>query len=152
MSSPKNINVKQAVPFFCVQDIDKSVRYYINGLGFQLVNQWIDNGKLRWCWLQLGDAAIMLQEFWKEGQHSNSPEGKLGQGVSICFICEDALAIYHEITSKGIQASEPFVGNKMWVTELTDPDGYKLFFESNTDVPEDTTYSEWRKQTIRSEI
>jgi len=152
MSSPKNINVKQAVPFFWVQDIEKSLRYYVDGIGFELTNKWIDGGKMRWCWLQLGDASIMLQEFWKEGQHSNKPEGKLGQGVSICFICEDALAIHQEITSKGIQASEPFVGNKMWVTELTDPDGYKLCFESNTDVPEDTTYSEWRKQTIRTEI
>jgi catechol 2,3-dioxygenase-like lactoylglutathione lyase family enzyme len=151
MSPQTKTNVKQAVPFFWVHDIEKSVRYYVDGIGFELTNKWIDGGKMRWCWLQLGDAPIMLQEFWKEGQHSNSPEGRLGQGVSICFICEDALAIYHEISSKGIQASEPFVGNKMWVTELTDPDGYKLFFESNTDAPEDTTYSEWRKQTIRSE-
>ena len=67
MSSSKNINVKKAVPFFRVHDIDKSVLYYMNGLGCQLMNQWIDNGKLRWCWLQLGDAAIMLEEFWKQG-------------------------------------------------------------------------------------
>jgi hypothetical protein len=29
----------------------------------------------------------------------------------------------------------------MWVTILTDPDGYKLDFESPTDVPEETIYS-----------
>jgi hypothetical protein len=28
------------------------------------------------------------------------------------------------------------------VTELTDPDGYRLAFESPTDLPEETVYSE----------
>src|SRR5262245_24152083 len=102
-------NVKQAVPFFGVSNIEESVRFYVAGLGFKLTKQWIDEGKLRWCWLEHGDAALMLQEFWKEGHHANVPTGKVGVGVSICFICEDALAIYREVSSRGIQASEPFV-------------------------------------------
>jgi lactoylglutathione lyase len=36
----------------------------------------------------------------------------------------------------------PFVGNAMWVTLVQDPDGYKLEFESFTDVPEETVFSE----------
>jgi len=47
-------NVKQAVPFFAVSNIEESVRYYVNGLGFEMTNKWIDEGKLRWCWLQHG--------------------------------------------------------------------------------------------------
>ncbi len=70
------------------------------------------------------------------------PAGKVGEGVSICFICEDALAIYRQVTSRGIQASRPFVGNAMWVTSLSDPDGYRIDFESYTDVPEETVLSE----------
>jgi hypothetical protein len=31
-----------------------------------------------------------------------------------------------------------FVGNGLWVTSFADPDGYRLDFESPTDVPEDT--------------
>ena len=135
-------NVKQAVPFFLVSDIEASVRYYVEGLGFEMARKWINEGKLRWCSLELGDAAIMLQEFWKEGQHTNTPEGKLGQGVTICFVCEDALAIYREVTSQGIEAARPFVGNGMWVTSLSDPDGYRIDFESPTNEPEDTEYSE----------
>jgi hypothetical protein len=30
----------------------------------------------------------------------------------------------------------------MWVTILTDPDGYKLDFESPTTIPEETIYSD----------
>jgi catechol 2,3-dioxygenase-like lactoylglutathione lyase family enzyme len=135
-------NVKQAVPFFGVSNIEESVRYYVDGLGFEMTRKWVDGGKLRWCWLEHGDAALMLQEFWKEGHHANVPEGKLGAGVSICFICEDAVEFYREVTSRGIQASRPFVGNGMWVTSLSDPDGYRIDFESYTDVPEETQYSE----------
>jgi len=134
-------NVKQAVPFFAVANIEESVRYYVDGLGFQMTNKWTDEGKLRWCWLQHGGAALMLQEFRKEGHDSWAPEGKVGEGATICFICEDALAIYREVILRGIHASKPFVGNGMWVTSLSDPDGYKIDFESPTDVPEETKYS-----------
>jgi lactoylglutathione lyase len=95
MEKNDKTNVKQAVPFFMVSDIEASVRYYVEGLGFEMTKKWTPEGRLRWCWLQLGDAAMMLQEYWKEGHHANIPEGKLGEGVTICFICEDALAIYH---------------------------------------------------------
>ena len=117
------------------------MRYYVDGIGFEMTRKWIDEGKLRWCWLQHGEAALMLQEFGKEGQDAWVPGAKLSEGVSIYFICEDALAIYREVTTRGIQASRPFVGNGMWVTSLSDPDGYKLHFESYTDVPEDTVFS-----------
>jgi hypothetical protein len=33
----------------------------------------------------------------------------------------------------------------MWVVAFPDPDGYRLDFESPTDVPEETMYSEWFK-------
>jgi catechol 2,3-dioxygenase-like lactoylglutathione lyase family enzyme len=136
------MNVKQAVPFFAVSNLEQSLRYYVDGLGFEMKNKWIDDGKLRWCWLQLGSAALMLQEFRKEGHDSWVPDGKVGVGVNICFLCEDALAIYRDVTSRGIEASPPFVGNGMWVTSLRDPDGYRIEFESVTDIPEETVYEE----------
>jgi lactoylglutathione lyase len=131
------VNVKQAVPFFGVANMETSLRYYVDGLGFEMTRKWIDQGKLRWCWLELGSAALMLQEVRQE-----PARGKVGEGVSIWFQCEDALAIYREITSRGIQAAKPFVGNGMWDVSLTDPDGYKIHFESPTDVPEETELSE----------
>jgi lactoylglutathione lyase len=132
-------NVLQAVPFFMVSNMEASLRFYVDGLGFKRTNQWIVDGKIRWCWLQLGGAAHMLQEY-----HPDSPlaTAKLGQGVSVCFQCKDALAIYHEAIARGLKPQRPFVGNGMWVTILTDPDGYKLDFESPTDVPEETEYTE----------
>lgn len=131
-------SVRQAVPFFGVVSMDASLRWYVDGLGFTMTHRWIDEGKLRWCWLERGGAALMLQEFRPEWV----PEGRLGAGVSVCFICDDALALYREFTARGVAAQRPFVGNGMWVTSLQDPDGYQLHFESVTDAPEETEYTE----------
>ena len=134
-------NVQQAVPFFRVSDMEASVRFYVGGLGFQITNRWVVDGKLRWCWLVNGGAALMLQQLSREGDDSWRPADKLGVGVSICFVCQDALALYGEFVSRGVAAERPFVGNKMWVTSISDPDGYRLEFESPTDAPEETVYS-----------
>jgi lactoylglutathione lyase len=135
-------NVKQAVPFLNVTDIEASIRFYVDGLGGVVTNQWVPEGRVRWCWLQLGDAALMLQEYWRDGRRSGAPDGPLGQGVSICFMCADAIAIYRELLARGVAAERPFVGNGLWVTSVSDPDGYRLAFESPTDIPEDTVYSD----------
>jgi len=126
-------NVQQAVPFFMVSDMEASLRFYVDGLGFTMKNKWMPEGKVRWCWLELGEAAMMLQEALRL-------EGKVGEGVSICFICKDAIALYHEFRGRGLDASRPFVGNGLWVTTVMDPDGYRLDFESPTDAEEESVY------------
>jgi catechol 2,3-dioxygenase-like lactoylglutathione lyase family enzyme len=132
-------NVQQAVPFFMVSNMEASLRFYVEGVGFKRTKQWLPDGKIRWCWLELGGASIMLQEYAPD---SPLRTAKLGEGFSVCFQCKDALFIYHEALSRNLEPRRPFVGNNMWVTILTDPDGYKLDFESPTDIPEETVYDE----------
>jgi hypothetical protein len=65
----------------------------------------------------------MLQEF----RPRNRPKETLGTGVNVCFQCEDALALYREFKSRGIQTRKrPFVGDRLWVVPVTDPDGYSI--------------------------
>lgn len=141
-------NVKQAVPFFSVTNMEASLRFYVDGLGFKMKRWWIPDdgqhdykpdGRIRWCWLELGEAAIMLQEFMPERQ----PKETLGSGVNICFQCEDALALFREFKSRGIQArNRPSVGNGLWVVPIIDPDGYRVEFSSPTDAPEESELEE----------
>jgi catechol 2,3-dioxygenase-like lactoylglutathione lyase family enzyme len=35
------------VPFFWVHDMERSVRFYVDGLGFEMTKEW-NEGKLRW--------------------------------------------------------------------------------------------------------
>lgn len=132
-----------AVPFFNVTNIEASLRFYIEGLGFVLTNQWSPEGRIRWCWLELDNVALMLQEYWRDGRPAGAPQGPLSQGVSICIFCQDAIAIYRDLKSRGIHATRPFVGNGLWVTSVTDPDGYRLDFESPTQDPEETVLNEF---------
>jgi len=129
-------NIQQAVPFLMVTSMEASLRFYVDGLGFVVTNTWKPNGAIEWCWLKAGDAAMMLQEYRPRMAKDN-----LGTGVSICFMSEDATAIYHEITARGVAAKRPFVGNGLWVVSVTDPDGYRIDFESPADAPEETEYT-----------
>jgi uncharacterized glyoxalase superfamily protein PhnB len=145
-ASNPSVNVKQAVPFFGVTNIEASLRFYVDGLGFKMKNSWIPekdehypDGRIIWCWLELGDAAIMLQEFLPE----RKPKDALGTGTTVVFQCEDSLALYREFKSRGIEARQrPFVGNRLWVVPLSDPDGYRLEFASPTDAPEESVLEE----------
>jgi uncharacterized glyoxalase superfamily protein PhnB len=123
--------------------MEASLVFYVEGLGFEMKRQWIpgpdeddpSDGRIRWCWLELGDAAIMLQEFLPQ----NRPKETLGTGASVCFQCEDALALYREFKSRGVQMRQrPFVGNGLWVVPVADPDGYRIEFSSPTDAPEES--------------
>ena len=130
-------NVQQAVPFLMVADMETSLRFYVEGLGFERTRQWIVDGRIHWCWLKIGGAAIMLQEY---GPDSPLRGERLGRGISVCFQCRDVVAVYLDALAQGLEPRRPFVGNAMWVTIFTDPDGCTLDFESPTDVPEETVY------------
>jgi lactoylglutathione lyase len=140
-------NVERAVPFLRVTAMVPSLAFYVDGLGFRVTRRWEDGGELRWCWLELGAAALMLQTLEDKSPARHEPR-TLGEGVRICFMCRDALAVHRDTTARGIHAKEPFVGNALWVVSFVDPDGYAIDFESPTSVAEDTTLSEWEPGAV----
>jgi len=125
-----------------VANMEKSLDFYVKGLGFELTMEWKPEGKIAWCWLEKEGVAVMLQEH----SEANRPKDKPGVGFSVCFMCQDALALFDEFRKRNLTPAEPFVGNNLWVVSLRDPDGYHLAFESPTDVPEETTYTDWIKK------
>jgi catechol 2,3-dioxygenase-like lactoylglutathione lyase family enzyme len=134
------VGVRQLVPLLMVKSMDASLRFYVDGLGFTITNQWTPQGRIRWCWLEHGTAALMLQEWATDDSRRSELEGKLGAGVGLNFTCADALAFFHVVRERGLPVMQPFVGNRMWVASLLDPDGYSLHFESPTDTPEESVY------------
>jgi catechol 2,3-dioxygenase-like lactoylglutathione lyase family enzyme len=121
-----------------------SVDFYVGGLGARIVSRWEPEGELRWCRLELGDSALMLQTFGP-ALRQRDPASRLGLGVSLAFQCADAIALYRGFRAGGLDASEPFAGNGLWNTSVTDTDGYVLEFCSPADVPEETRFSEVQK-------
>ena len=130
------MNIRQAIPFFWVADMAVSLRFYVDGLGFARTREWMPRGAVEWCRLERDGVALMLQAY-REGR---APAGERGLGVSICFQCDDALALYRDFSGRGLKPQKPFVGNGLWVVMIDDPDGYRLEFASPADVPEETEY------------
>lgn len=138
MTQVHDPQVTEAIPFLTVSDMRRSLAFYQDGLGFEIELVWRPEGEIRWCQIRLGKAALMLQEAMA-GQGPDEA-AKAGHGVPIMLMCKDALAAYHLGIEKGLAPEMPFVGNGLWVTSYTDPDGYRLDFESPTDVAEETVY------------
>ncbi len=136
-------DVTAVVPVLTVTSIERSLAFYIDGLGFTIQNRWVPDGRLRWCWMSLGGAALMLQEAVDASRQKMTAAGVLGNGASLYFQCSDALAIYRNAATRGIRAlREPQVGNFAWEVFFVDPDGYKINFSSPTDLPEETLLSQ----------
>ena len=135
-------NIQQTVPLFDVNEMNVSLQFYEEGLGFKMRNKWIVENKVKWCWLQREGAAIMLQELNEDHPNRINANRTKGKCISMNFICTDAIELYKEFRSKNIHSQIPFVGNNMWVVGLTDPDGFQINFESMTDTPEGTVYDE----------
>lgn len=120
----------ETVPLLMVSDIEASTSFYCEKLGFTLDHSWEPDGKLAWCRLQFESAPIMLQQDCND----DPAAGVRGIGVTFYIICQDVRAVFQSLEKAGVKASEPkteFYG--MVQTHLTDPDGYRLCFESQAE-------------------
>lgn len=122
--------IRQLWPLLYVRDIQRSIEFYRDQLGFTVVGEAESNGCLFWCRLERDNASFMLQQ---ADHDDGSVEGR-GRGVSFYFVCTDADAMYHEFSSRGLQLRPPTVAyygmKQLFVPE---PDGYSICFESEID-------------------
>lgn len=123
-------SVWQVWPLLTVQDIDRSVEFYRDQLGFSVVGNAETDGKLFWCRLERGGSCIMLQQ----AEEEDGPAEGRGRGISLYVVCDDTDAVHAELANRGLQLSPPSVAyygmKQLFVPE---PDGYSICFESPTD-------------------
>lgn len=125
------ITADRLVPLLDVRDMTRTIAFYVDGLGFEKQSEWIKDGKLRWAMLEYpGGAQLMVQE------RDTSPPADLNAAPVMYVFCNDAPAFHTQVSSRGIETEEPFIGNGMHVVPMVDPDGYRISFESPTDEPD----------------
>ena len=84
---------------------------------------------------------MVLQEYWRDGR----PQGHRMLPVARRFYLLHVRrrdSDLPRLIARGIAAQRPIVGNGLWVTSVWDLDGYRLDFESPTELPEETIYSD----------
>ena len=119
------LKLGDASPSFTVNDLEKSLAWYRDVLGFAVDERWERDGKLMGVSLQAGGVTFMIaQDDWKKGR-----DRKKGEGFRLyCSTTQDVDAL-----AKGIQARGGRLGSEPqdqpWGTRdfsLTDPDGFKI--------------------------
>ncbi|ABD53473.1 bleomycin resistance protein [Jannaschia sp. CCS1] len=127
----------QLVPELSVRDLDQSLRFYRDVLGF---SEKIRRPEDRFSYLELGQAQIMIEEVpentaatWQTGPL----EAPFGRGLNLQIEVEHARALHDRIVAAGYKVFAPL--KVAWYRDGTlehgqeqflvqDPDGYLLRF------------------------
>ena len=121
----ETLRLRSFEPTFTVNDIERSVRFYTEVLGFIVIEQMSDGALLQGVLLKAGTCKLGLsQDDWAKGR-----DRKKGEGVRIwCNTVQDIDALAVRIRSAGgVLSDEPKNqpdGDQS--ISVTDPDGFHL--------------------------
>ena len=116
-----------------VFDMRKSVAFYCDVLGFELLQKHEPDGHLYWAMLKLGGATIMLNSMYEDDDRPPAPDPQraaVHRDTTLYFGCPDVSEAYEHLRAKGIDVKPPKVAYYgMKQLYLSDPDGYELCFQ-----------------------
>ena len=126
---PESLRLRSAGPSFTVSDIQKSLAFYRDVLGFTLKERWEQDGALHGVEMVAGSVTFWLgQDDWKKGR-----DRVKGQGFRMyCGTSQDVDAIARRIRAAGgtlleEPKDEPWGGR---ACAVVDPDGFTITFAS----------------------
>ena len=64
-------NIQYCVNLLMVSNMEASLKFYVDSLGFSVRNTWTPRGTIEWCWLQREGGPLMLQEHGMPVQFRN---------------------------------------------------------------------------------
>ena len=134
MSDSGTLKIGDHVPMLICNDVQKSLAFYRDLLGFEVVDRMDDVGLTGWASLDRGSNKLMLSSPSYIKAPKTKADGSLDSDVVHYFHCQDVIGIRQHLISGGIDVSEFFVrfyGKKE--IELLDPDGRTLIFGEDTD-------------------
>jgi glyoxylase I family protein len=114
-------------PLLVVRDIEQSLDFYCDRLGFELIDEALQGETRFWCRLTRGSVSLMLQQ----SEAEDGPAEGRGRGVSLYLLCDDVDRIHSEFQDRGLTLPAPelaYYGMKQLF--VPDPDGYSVCFES----------------------
>lgn len=125
------LKLLSASPSFTVNDLEKSLAWYQDVVGFVVTDRWEQEGKLMGVEMAAGGVTVMIgQDDWKKGRGRAK-----GEAVRIyCTTDQDIDALAAQIKANGgTLTQEPH--QTPWGTRdfsLADPDGFKITIANET--------------------
>ena len=121
---PESLRLRSLTPTFTVNDIQRSIDWYQNGLGFFVAERWEENGKLMGVMLQAGACQLGLSQ----DDFSKGRERAKGVGFRLwCETTQDIDALAERLRKSGGQiAEEPGERFGSYCFTVQDPDGFKI--------------------------
>jgi uncharacterized glyoxalase superfamily protein PhnB len=120
------LTLRSASPSLTVNDLDRSLAWYRDVLGFGVEETWKDDdGKVMGVSLKAGDVSFMIgQDDWKKGR-----DRRKGEGFRIyCETRRNVDELAKKIQAKGGRLDSGPTDQPWGVRDisLTDPDGFKI--------------------------
>ena len=119
------MNLSETSPSFTVNDLEKSLAWYRDVLGFTVEERYERDGKLAGVGLRAGGVFLMLgQDDWKKGR-----DRKKGEGFRIyCMATKDVDFLAKGIVARGGTLDQEPKDQPWGMRDfsLTDPDGFKI--------------------------
>jgi lactoylglutathione lyase len=125
----ESLSLSAAAPGFTVNDLEKSLAWYRDVLGFAVTERWESGGKLLGVELAAGKVTFMIgQDDWKKGRNRVK-----GEGVRIyCTTTQNVDRIAERIKARGGKLTQAPIDQPWGMREfaLEDPDGFKITIAS----------------------
>lgn len=134
MAEASKLRIGEHVPMLVCADVQVSIRFYRDLLGFEVADRMDDVGLTGWASLTRGRSRIMLTSASYLKAPKKNLDGSLDSDVIHYFHCEDVVGIREHLENAGISVSDFYVrfyGKKE--IEFPDPDGRLLIFGEDTD-------------------
>ena len=121
----EDVRLRTAAASFTVNDIEKSLAWYRDVLGFAVSERWEDKGTLLGVEMTAGDVTFMLgQDDWKKGR-----DRVKGEGVRVyCSTDQNLDRLAQRIKANGGTLTQEPLDQPWGMRDfsLEDPDGYKI--------------------------
>lgn len=134
--------LNRLVPLINVEDLDVSLDFYRNALGFTVENRHDMNGKPIWALIRHGDISLMLNRPDETDSDARRKRPSYGDTL-LYFYVPDAQAAHDELAERGYTPG-PVEEQAYGVAEFTlrDPDGYELACGSLLGPQEESSFED----------
>jgi uncharacterized glyoxalase superfamily protein PhnB len=122
---PESLRLRSIAASFTVNDLDKSIAWYRDVLGFTVGERWSEGDKLRGIQMKAGACDIMLNQ----DDFARGRDRKKGEGFRLwAATIQDITALAARVKAAGWpldrEPTETPWGD--WAFMLSDPDGFKI--------------------------